>query len=736
MNIVSLIKKYKNVAPNILKQYKDADKILIVNDNDPDLEPIELPLPKPPSLDEIEGFGLPAKDQYFRREQYPIKLKELEKKCSTIDDIWNELSSRQRTFANEIEWIKLQLYREFNGYWLFVNGKPTYIPGYYYVYLNFWQLDMGLPDYRERDLKFYLFNEFIKKQNNFFGFIYPKHRREGATSKASQIHYFTILRLIKCHGGLQSKTDNDGIDTIQKHIIEPWKELPFFYKPEQDQGDNPKSKLNFVPLAQKGGLSKRGVKSALLTSREGLQSSITSRSATPSAYDQTKLHFYHGDEWGKQKDNNVNKTWGFVSRCLGQDSGRGIHGHAIITTTVEEMEKGGGAAFEKLCKGSHYHTAKTNKAKRTKTGLAILFISGSEGRDSFTGRYGESVIGAPTKEQLKYLRKQNPDLTYEEGVGSEKYMKNLEEQFLDYDDYDGYLDQKRKEPRQFSDCFIGATQDVGFNLKVIQDRITELKNEGDNLVRGDYVNITPGDISSKVVWIPNPNGCWLVSKVLPEAQTNLKVMNQDGVYQPQFSGRYTASADPYKNRAHQGTSDGGGAVFMERDEAIDPIDTPIHRMSTYRFVCTYKARKDTSTKFAEDMLRMCIYWGAMMYPETEVPVIWDYFEDIGYGGYLKYGVGADGRVSAKPGFNSRGSKQNLFDAMRNYTSVYSCNERHLEILEEVFNIKGLDDMTHHDVFTAAGGALLGSRTTFKRMDNPNENQNDIDLDDYFDEFNY
>lgn len=227
-----------------------------------------------------------------------------------------------------------------------------------------------------------------------------------------------------------------------------------------------------------------------------------------------------------------------------------------------------------------------------------------------------------------------------------------------------------------------------------------------------------------------------MSRVLPDAQTNLKQQDINGIWRPMFPDRYTASADPFKNRNFKGTSDGGGAVFMERDWESEPENTPIHKMVTYRFVCTYRKRKKTSKLFADDMLKMCQYWGAMMYPETEVPVIWDYFEDNGYGGFLKYGVAADGHVNDKPGFNSRGSKQNLFDAIRNYTSIFTPHERHIDFLEEVIRIKGLDDMTHNDVFTACGGCLLGSRTTFKRMDNLSEQSTTIDLGDYFEDYTY
>ena len=69
-----LIRKYK-VKPSILKLYDKADKTLTVND-DPDLIPIKVPLPKAPDYRQIEGFGLTPDKQYFRKEVYPLKLRD------------------------------------------------------------------------------------------------------------------------------------------------------------------------------------------------------------------------------------------------------------------------------------------------------------------------------------------------------------------------------------------------------------------------------------------------------------------------------------------------------------------------------------------------------------------------------------------------------------------------------------------------------------------------------------
>ena len=56
MNKLSLIKKYGDkIDPEILAQYKQADKYLWVNTNDKDLTPIRIDLPEPPDYDKIDS---------------------------------------------------------------------------------------------------------------------------------------------------------------------------------------------------------------------------------------------------------------------------------------------------------------------------------------------------------------------------------------------------------------------------------------------------------------------------------------------------------------------------------------------------------------------------------------------------------------------------------------------------------------------------------------------------------
>ncbi len=64
-----------------MKGYVSADTSVIIHENDPDLRPIRISLPAPPKVELIAGYGLPYKDQRFKRQEMPVKLQRLEKQA-------------------------------------------------------------------------------------------------------------------------------------------------------------------------------------------------------------------------------------------------------------------------------------------------------------------------------------------------------------------------------------------------------------------------------------------------------------------------------------------------------------------------------------------------------------------------------------------------------------------------------------------------------------------------------
>ena len=723
MNRQQAIQKYGRVAD----AYRDADEYCVVMENDKRLRPVSIPLPEPPDWALIDGWGLPPREQVFTRQKYPVRLKKLEDSCSTIEEMWSALEEQQHRYKVEIAWIEKQIYHELYGYWFFCNGKPTYVTGDHYVYCNFWYGDKGLMDYRDRDRKFYLFDQYIQSLPNFYGFNYPKFRREGATSKAAQKNYFTICKLQRAFGGIQSKTDDHSEEVYLNHIVQAWRRLPFFFKPRFDSSDKPKGGMSF----DTGGLvaSKdrgTGRKGSVLTTELGLGSGIDYRSSEEFAYDGFKLHFYHGDEVGKTKKVDVKKRYYVIKEVLKE--GTEIHGHCINTSTVEDMERDGGARFYELCNESMFHDALESDTGETLSGLATLFIPSYEGLEGFIDRFGASITEAPTEEQKDYLRDRYPNRVNLD-IGAREYIQNKYNEYIKKKDFEGLMKFRRKYPLEYADCWSAGSADTGLPVHIVEERLAELALMGGSNVKiGNFVRSDPHDSDSEVLFLPSPTGRAEISIDLLEFKSNRRY-RRGGSWFPDNVSFGLASADPFSQTKVEGKrySQGTGAVYMYRVGDGKDID----QIEGDRLVCIYSARP-TVEEYCEDMLMMAQFFGVMMFPEVNVPHVVLHFTKRGYIGYLKHGIDPlTRRMRATAGFHSKsGSQQDLWSKVRDYLLRSGHREMHAPFLKQCYDIKGIEDLTHNDIFVAVGGCFLGADD--KVMEDIEQQTKDMaDIGDWF-----
>jgi hypothetical protein len=724
MNTIQLIKKYGDkVSPRILSQYKQPDRFLWTNQGDRDLEPIRLEIPKCPDYHRIAGFGLDAKDQKFTPSKVPRRLKELEKKFETLDEVYDELSKNKELYAEEIRFIKRQWYFRLNGYWFFNNGKPTYIDGWHYFYCAWWKIDVGLPKYRDRDRKFFMFARMcatetrtfkvidesgnaVKNSNGYFdfedtgsrvfyGFNYPKHRREGATYKAECINYELITRTLNAWGGIQSMTDKQSKKCFLKHLVAPWKKLPFFFKPNYEGSTSPKTEMSFSPPAIR--ISNKG---ALSSSQIGLESMINYDVADPSAYDGDKLYFHHDDEVGKLKKGL--SCWErhlVVKECLSM--GSEIIGFTIKTSTVGEMERGGGKWFKHQCKMSNYFIRTPNG--QSASGLATLFIPAEEGLQGFIDEYGNSVIETPTPEQARFINKK---------IGAREFLLNRRKGYIDSGDFEGLSEETRLYPMKFTECFRTSSKDSGFNMQKLESYIDDLRFAKESVlpVEGNFrwVNNQP---DTAVEFVAMKGGKFRVSHQLNMGEANRKMWNEETEsWVPLNTSWGSAGADPFKfNKTETNRkSNGGGAVV--RKAKMKDGDFSMKR----KFVCTYSNRTYNKDDYAEDMLMMCVYYGVKMFPEINVDLIWDHFDKRGYSRYLLYKFDPKtNKFANTPGSNTNDKiKQQIFGEYMQYIEFEADKDNHIDLFEECRDISGPEDMTNYDLFTAGGYALLGTLSLY------------------------
>ena len=771
--------------------YKQSDKVVVYHQDDDDLVTIKIRLPSPPPFKTIDGYGLPPEKQMFTAPKMPKRLVILEKSCESIGEVWEKLNHYQDIYQDEIAFIEREWDRTLHGYWFFSNGKPVFIDGWHYKYLVWWKIDIGLPEYRSRDRKFFHFARycyttteayypfrvidrktkailqyfhlekellrFLKdkdpdivqaQKGDFFidlgrricyGFTYPKHRREGATYKALEILVAIISITQIVHGGIQSLDGTSAKKAFLKAVTSPWKKLPFFFSPLFSGSTDPQSKLTFdVPAQRIGG------KGSSVNINSGLESFIDfGESAGRSTYDGDKLKVLHNDEVGKTLLEDVNARWDVQKKCLATGAGIKITGLSLNTSTVGEMSEKGGKAFFRLC--SHSHFDKRNQMGQTQSGLFNLFIPAYDGLEGYIDIFGESIIDDPPESEIWRWEDPKRDVNGRL-VGAKRALDETLEEILLREDEESikeYEEEVRLHPTSFAQCFITAGSGSGLDMKKIVRRIKELMFDRSMTQKGNF-QWKNGIVDSEVVWVPEPvNGRWWISLQLNTGESNLKIseqgMDPDGlpktIWRPLKPWKFTAGADPYKFRKTEGKriSDGGGSVFYERDKTIDP-DGKLQPWETYRTVCTYSNRPWDPNHYAEDMLMMCIYYGAMMFPEVNVPLVWDHFVNRGYDGYLKYMREPSGAWRKTPGFSNLGKyPQKIMQLHQNYIANFIDNERHMDILLQAKKIKGVEDLTNHDLFTAVGASYIGSETSYAEL--YKEDDDDVsgygDISDFF-----
>lgn len=782
--------------------YKREDEYAVYHGDDPVLETLKVKLPSVESFygkpwDEavqlIDGYGLHPKNQKFKHQTVPDKLKNIQdiirrkkkmkkREAVTQDDIYSELEENRLEYRSEIEWIQIQIKRRYQGYWFFNNGKPTYIDGWHYVYINFWDIQNetrpdSLPWYRDLDRRIFLFAKHcytttdavykyrvtyrsegdirqkffqrVKNAEDFasrypaayidegkyvvdmgyrtcYGYIFPKRRRIGATSQASCILYCITTERKQQKGGIQSITERQAKEDVYlDKVVKPWRKIPFFYKPAHDGTDFPKEKLSFTyPAARTQGVSQNRI-----ASHDGW---IEARASSERAFDGQKLHAYLDDEGGKHGDSGVSipRRWqDVVRKCLSQ--GLRINGLAMFTSTLGEFEAGGGKEFFDLIKSSYYD--ERNENGFTTSGLFTLFIPAYDGYDECVDEYGISIIEDP----LEPVRNLEGNIVTR---GAKTILmntrKDLEEKGLDLR-LNGEI---RDNPWTLQEAASKASKNSNFDLSILRSRINQLKF--DRLFRTRTVKLDwSNGFGSNVIVTDDPEGKYVVSYLPSEDFRNKKYFDSEkNSWYPasEVVNKYILGCDPFKfnNRDVKGRrkSNGGGAVFYKHDPSTDYTEKPLDQWISNKFVVTYNIRVDDGNTYCEDMLKLALLFGAHVYPERNVPIVIEKFREWGYEGYLLNDIDANGKLVPAPGrYTGEADKEQIFTEYMNYIRMFGKNDNHLELLEECLEINDPSEMTNYDLFSAGGMALLGAKSAFpKYIQEANSTRIMNDLLEFFD----
>jgi hypothetical protein len=315
-------------------------------------------------------------EQYWKRILLPDWYQDTMKK-------WDEFDKKKKDDEIEFyderleEYKKQEWDRRLNGFWYMNNGKPLFLTGLHYLYLQWWPIDIGYPKFRIPDLEKFYFMDYCIQDPLCMGMLEVTKRRFGKSFVAGLFVSEYITRTKMTNGGIQSKTGSDAKKFFAKTVVNPFRRLPKFFRPEYDMslGVNPKTEMRF----QKTNV--RGKKAEDSVDKDELGSIIDHQSADTVAYDGQKLHRYVADECGKTTEVNVYDRHEVVRYCLLDDEGK-IIGKALYTTTVEKLttEKDGVQdAFKLLWEESNQDKRQDNGT--TSSGLYRFFMSAKRTRN-------------------------------------------------------------------------------------------------------------------------------------------------------------------------------------------------------------------------------------------------------------------------------------------------------------------------------------------------------------------
>lgn len=556
---------------------------------------IALPL-KPESIDDTHNKWLP--------EEYPQELKKLK----TVFD-WNRKNNEFK--SKYVDLIEREFDRRDGGHWFMNNGKPTYITGAHYVYLQWTKIDVGLPEFRESNRIFYIYWEACKADKRAFGMCYLKNRRSGFSFMASSeaCNTGTIVRDSRI--GILSKTGSDAKKMFTDKVVPIVRNYPFFFKPIQDGMDNPKTELAFRVPASK--ITRRNMDEEKDDDIQGLDTTIDWKNTADNSYDGEKLLLLVHDESGKwEKPENILNNWRVTKTCL--RLGAKVVGKCMMGSTSNALPKGG-QNFKDLYNDSLPEKRSANG--QTKSGLYSLFIPMEWNVEGYIDEYGHPVFEDPSK-PVKGI---DGELITQ---GVITWWKNEVEALKS--DSDALNEFYRQYPRTESHAFRDESKRSLFNLTKIYQQI----DYNDSLIKDKvltrgYFHWRNGKEDTEVIWTPDPKGRFLVSWIPDQKIRNRKII-RNGRFFPGNEHMGAFGCDPYDISGVVGGGGSNGALHGVTTFHMD--DGP-----TNEFFLEYIARPQTAEIFFEDVLMACVFYGMPILAENNKARLLYHFKNRGYRAY-------------------------------------------------------------------------------------------------------
>jgi hypothetical protein len=576
-------------------------------------EAISFTLPYQPPRNQIAGHDLPKKKQKFQRTELPDKFYGLNK---------TQTEELCKTDREAMDFVLEEDRRCTEGYWFYNCGEATYITGDHYFYLNYFKIDNGLPRYRDADRRWFYFWQVCKTDPDSAGMLYAKKRRDGFSLRAISCKLNKARRTFNSMFMLISKTGKDAKSLFDK-LVYAFKNLPEFFKPLVPTKEDPKKILEFNASTQYFSAKSKNIEKIV-----SLNTKMYWENTTENAGDGEKVDVV-ADEISKWEEADFNVWLAIVVKSA--TVGRNIVRKLICGSSPNNQDEAitdakkkhmGGRAFVEPWKASN--TFERDLNGRTASKLYRYFCTAADGYEGFIDEYGRSVIDDPPEPVMG-----------EDGnlitMGAKRWIKNN----LDFLKQQGhatlYSEARRMDPLTEADLFFnGGSDDNAFNLQKLEEQIahnTEFYAANPHLLQRGNFAWERGVRDSRVIWIPDERGRFLVSWLPDEADRN-QTISRWGMKWPANYQTGVFGVDPfdYAKRSTNKKSDGTMYGLLKYDPAA-PYPTNC-------FILEYVNRPADINIFFEDMLMCCVFYGWQMNIERNKSSLIQYVKNRGYTAYL------------------------------------------------------------------------------------------------------
>ncbi len=572
-------------------------------------------LPECPSVEQIAYHDKPQAEQYFRRTYLP--------------DNWKTMSLEERSEFAKTEWHK-----RMNGFWFYNFGNIEYMTGRQYLYCNWWKIDGAALDFTpddprdwyfpmwiDADRDWFYFEDYCDKDPKCVGLFTIERRRAGKTQRVSCVQYEKISRSKNSKGGIQGRDDADARKIFQK-LIYGWKNLPPFFKPTDVGESNPAKELVFDEPRK----STRKTQDKEYS--ETLNSVINFGNANEGYYDGMRLLSCIQDEIGKLKsDSGIDllERIKVVKVCC--MIGTTVVGKILATTTVEEMEKGGGEQARKLWLRSTTLDAeaklnpkifKTGKAKSA-NGMTVSGLYRYK-QFAYNGFFGKDNNGVPFINRYGYT----------DTARAKQYIIDDRANYTGAD----LATERRKFPIEDRDFWISNQAQATYDTQRIEQQLEYIETLAPNARLGQINMPLEGTFAWKngqrdttVEFYPKNGGFSSVAWMPPIEKRNLYTM--------QFNGKCPSNAnvgamgiDPYDDKFTFSKDKSDAACYgVLKYNPLDPQDS-------YIPVYQYLGRPSDPEIMYEEILCACVFYGWKILAEKNKEGLIRYFEKRGYFGYI------------------------------------------------------------------------------------------------------